>query len=70
VAFIKIEKPQPDSSGLINLVDRRIEVYTHPTGPTEQPDYLQRQDMGPDDTISLEIAGHEVGRILVRDLLP
>ena len=55
---------------LINLVDRRIEVYTDPTGPAEEPDYLHRQDFGPDDAIPLVIEGREVGRLAVRDLLP
>jgi Uma2 family endonuclease len=55
---------------LINLVDKRIEVYTEPTGPVEQPDYLLRQDFGLDDVIPLVIEGREVGRIIARDLLP
>jgi Uma2 family endonuclease len=55
---------------LVNLVDRRIEVYTDPTGPVEQPDYLQRHDFGPDDLIPVVIEGREIGRLAVRDLLP
>ena len=55
---------------IINLVNRRIEVYSRPTGPTRKPDYLGRQDFGPDDLIPLVIDGHEVARIAVRDLLP
>ncbi len=54
---------------LINLIDGRIEVYTDPSGPTESPDYLHREDFGPDDGIPVVIAGREVGRLLVRDLL-
>ena len=55
---------------LINLVENRIEVYTEPTGPVEEPDYLGRQDFGPDEMIPLVIEGREVGRLAVRDLLP
>jgi len=55
---------------IINLVDRRIEVYTEPTGPAPKPDYLHREDFGPDDLIPLVIEGREVGRLAVRDLLP
>jgi Uma2 family endonuclease len=55
---------------LINLIDHRIEVYTEPTGPTEEPDYLRRQDYGPSDVIPFVIEGQEVGRVAVRDLLP
>ena len=54
---------------LINLVDNRIEVYSEPTGPIEQPDYLHRQDFGPDEMIPLVIDGCEVAQIAVRDLL-
>ena len=54
---------------LINLVDHRIEVYTEPTGPIEEPDYLRRQDFGPDEMIPLIIESREVGRLAVRDLL-
>jgi Uma2 family endonuclease len=55
---------------LINLVDNRIEVYTEPTGPVEEPDYLRRQDFGPGEMIPLVIEGRDVGRLAVRDLLP
>ncbi len=55
---------------LINLVNRQVEIYTDPTGPVEEPDYLHRQDFGPDDMIPLVIEGREVGRLAVRDLLP
>jgi Uma2 family endonuclease len=55
---------------LINLVDHRIEVYTEPTGPVEEPEYLHRQDFGPDEMIPLVIEGREVGRLAARDLLP
>ena len=55
---------------LINLVASRVEVYTEPTGSIESPDYLQRRDFGPADQVPLMIAGVEVGRVLVRNLLP
>ncbi len=55
---------------LINRVDHRIEVYSQPTGQIEEPDYLRREDLGPDDMIPLVIDGQEVARIAVRDLLP
>ncbi len=55
---------------LINLARNRIEVYTDPTGPVEEPDYLGRQDFGPDEMIPVVIEGREVGRLAVRDLLP
>ena len=55
---------------IINLADRQIEVYTDPTGPTKKPDYRQRQDYGPDDQVPVILDGQEVGRLVVRDLLP
>ncbi len=55
---------------IINLIDNLIEVYTNPTGPIDKPDYLQRQDFGPDNMIPVVIEGQEIGRIAVRDLLP
>ena len=29
---------------IINLIDRRVEVYTDPTGAADQPDFRQRRD--------------------------
>ena len=55
---------------IANLVEGRFEVYTEPTGPAEQPDYRQRQEYGPDDEIPVVLDGDEVGRLLVRELLP
>jgi len=55
---------------IVNLVDRRIEVYTEPTGPAEQPDYRQYQEFDPDDTLPVVIDGREVGRLAVKDVLP
>ncbi len=53
---------------IINLIDHRVEVYTDPSGPAENPDYRQRQDFGMEDAIPVLIEGREVGRIGVRDL--
>lgn len=55
---------------IINLPDRRVEVYTDPTGSGAQPAYRTRRDYGPRDEVPLLLDGHEVGRIPVRDLLP
>ncbi len=56
--------------GILNLIDRRLEVYSEPTGPAQQPDYRQRRDFGPADTFPLMIDGQERGRVPVADLLP
>jgi Uma2 family endonuclease len=55
---------------LVNLIDRRIEVYADPTGPAERPDYRERQNFGPADVLPVFIDGNEIGRLNVADLLP
>jgi Uma2 family endonuclease len=55
---------------IVNLVDRQVEVFSSPTGPTEQPDYRSRQIVGIDGELPVVIDGREVGRLKVKDLLP
>jgi hypothetical protein len=55
---------------IVNLQDRRLEVYTEPSGPADVPDYGRRSDYGPDDEVPVMLDGREVGRVTVRDLLP
>jgi Uma2 family endonuclease len=55
---------------IVNLVDRRIEVYTEPSGPAETPDYGRREDFGPEAEVPVALDGREVGRIAVREVLP
>jgi hypothetical protein len=55
---------------IVNIPARRLEVYTDPTGPGDSPDYRQRRDYGPDEDVPLVLDGREVGRIVVRDVLP
>lgn len=55
---------------IANLPADRLEVYTEPSGPTAEPGYHRRQDLGLDETVGLELDGTEVGRLAVRDLLP
>jgi Uma2 family endonuclease len=55
---------------IVNLVDRRIEVYTEPTGPADAPDYRRRHDYGPEEEIPVVLDGKEAGRPPVRELLP
>jgi Uma2 family endonuclease len=51
---------------IVNLPERKIEVYSQPTGV----DYQQRQDFESDAEIPVLIEGRELGRIAVRELLP
>jgi Uma2 family endonuclease len=55
---------------IINLLENCIEVYTEPSGSSEEPDYQRRQEYFPDDEIPVVIEGREVGRLAARELLP
>jgi hypothetical protein len=54
---------------IVNLVDRRVEVYTDPRGG-KNPTYKQHKEYGPDDAVPVVIEGKELGRIPVKELLP
>jgi hypothetical protein len=54
---------------IVNLVERRVEVYTQPKGG-KSPTYKTRADYGPDDDVPVVIAGKRVGTITVKELLP
>lgn len=54
---------------IVNLVDRRIEVYTEPRGG-KNPAYKLQTNYGPDDTVPVVVAGKQIGRIPVKELLP
>jgi Uma2 family endonuclease len=51
---------------IVNLVDRRVEVYSNP-GPAG---YASREDFPPGQEVPVVIGGVEVGRIAVSDILP
>ena len=55
---------------IVNLVDEQIEVYSEPTGPADEPTYLQHQSYAREDEIPLVLDGNEVARLRVRELLP
>ena len=55
---------------VINLVDRQVEVYTDPTGDVPDPQYRQRRDYGPAEELPFVLAGQELARFRVSDLLP
>ncbi|MHB1423563.1 MAG: Uma2 family endonuclease [Gemmataceae bacterium] len=54
---------------IINLNDRRVEVYTAPKGG-KSPAYRRRIDYASDAKLSLAIEGEELGQVRVSDLLP
>jgi len=55
---------------IINLVDRQVEVYTQPSGPTALPSYGSVQTYQSGDRVSFVLDGVTVGSLAVADLLP
>ncbi len=55
---------------IINLLEQRLECYTAPSGPTEQPDYRQRHDYHPGEHIPVSLGEQVIGELTVADLLP
>jgi Uma2 family endonuclease len=55
---------------IINLSERRCEVYAGPAEVSGEPDYRQHHDYGSGDVIPLILEGQEVNSILVADMLP
>ncbi len=55
---------------IVNLVDRRIEVYSQPSGPTAVPAYASFQLYQPGDSVPLVLDGNTVGTVPVDELLP
>jgi Uma2 family endonuclease len=55
---------------IINLVGRRVEVYSQPSGPTAAPAYGAPQVYQPGDAVPLTLDGTLVGSIPVADMLP
>jgi Uma2 family endonuclease len=55
---------------IVNLVDRRIEVFTQPSGPIEIPAYSSFQIYQPGDAVPLVLDGALVGTIPADELLP
>ena len=56
--------------GAVQLVDRRIEVYTRPSGPVTLPAYGAFQIFQPGDAIPVVLDGNTTGTVPVADLLP
>jgi len=54
---------------IVNIPERRIEVYTQPRGG-KSPTYRQQDDYGPDDSVPVVVAGRQLGTIPVKELLP
>jgi hypothetical protein len=55
---------------VLNLPDRRLEVYSDPSGPCDSPDYRQHADYALSAEVPLMLDGRLAGRIAVAELLP
>src|SRR5258706_16342495 len=55
---------------IINLVDRVLEMYTEPSGPTDLPSYRQQQTYAANETVTLTLPGSDSIVIPVMELLP
>jgi len=55
---------------IVNLVDRRVEVYSQPSGPTAQPAYGSFQIYQPGDSVPIVLDGVQAGTVGVADLIP
>jgi Uma2 family endonuclease len=55
---------------IVNIPDDRLEVYSDPSGPADEPAYRQHRDYRPTEAVPVILDGREVGTIRVRDLLP
>jgi hypothetical protein len=55
---------------IVNLVERKIAVYSSPGGPAEHPDYHLQQEYREPAALPLVLADREVARLGVASLLP
>jgi Uma2 family endonuclease len=54
---------------IINLIDRRVEVYTNPRGG-RNPTYRTRTDYAPGAAVPVVVGGRTVGTVPVNEVLP
>ena len=55
---------------IVNLVDRRVEVHTDPSGPRDDPRYRTLRVFPMGSAVPVELDGTTVGTIPVDDLMP
>jgi Uma2 family endonuclease len=54
---------------IVNVIDKVIEVYTQPSGPTEQPNYANRDEYAVGTSVPVILDGNTVGTIVVADVV-
>ena len=54
---------------IVNLVDRRIEILSSPTGAGREARYANRREAAPGERLDVAIGGQPIGTVAVSDLL-
>jgi Uma2 family endonuclease len=54
---------------VVNVVDKVIEVYTQPSGPTAVPAYAKRDDYKVGSTVPVFLDGNTIGTVSVADVM-
>jgi Uma2 family endonuclease len=54
---------------IVNLIDRQVEVYTHPRGG-RNPTYRTRVEYSPGQDVTVVVGGRAIGTIPAGDILP
>jgi len=55
---------------VVNLIDRAVEVYSAPSGPTPSPAYGRKDEYRSGDQVPVALGGSAVGAVPVGELLP
>jgi hypothetical protein len=55
---------------IVNLINRQVEVYTNPSGPTGQPAFATRTDYHVGDSAPLQLDGVTLATVAVQEILP
>jgi len=55
---------------VVDVEHQRVEVFTGPSGPTDEPSYSSRSTLLPGDNVALILDGVEVANVAVAELLP
>jgi Uma2 family endonuclease len=55
---------------IVNLPERRVEVYSEPSGRGKAASYQSTVMYGPDDKVPVVLQGRELGQLKVREILP
>jgi Uma2 family endonuclease len=55
---------------IVNLADRQVEVYTDPSGPSDEPDYRIEKIYAEGSVVPVSLGGNAVGNFSVADVLP